>query len=76
MEIRLANPEDAQRLCLIDSEALGYDYPLDKTKKQLETLAKYAKTMHRSVVPQFEGKLGHRVYLAVRLVPDENPATP
>jgi hypothetical protein len=45
-------------------------------KKQLETLAEYAKTMHRSVVPQFEGKLGHRMYLAVRLVPDENPATP
>ena len=45
-------------------------------KKQLETLEEYAKTMHRSVVPQFEGKLGHRMYLAVRLVPDENPATP
>ena len=45
-------------------------------KSQLETLSKYAEAMHKTVVPQFEGKLGHRVYLAVRLVPDENRATP
>ncbi|MBR3688271.1 MAG: hypothetical protein IKL85_04275, partial [Lentisphaeria bacterium] len=41
-------------------------------KRQLETLAKIAEAEHRTVIPQFEGKLGHRVYLAVRLVPDEN----
>ena len=45
-------------------------------KRSLDALAEFAKNMHKSVVPQFEGKLGHRVYLAVRLVPDENPATP
>ena len=45
-------------------------------KRQLETLAKYAETMHKTVVPQFEGKLGHRMYLAVRLVPDEKHTTP
>lgn len=37
-EIRPARIGDAEQLCLIDSEALGYDYPLDKTKKQLEKL--------------------------------------
>ncbi len=40
-------------------------------KSQLETLAEYAEARRRSVVPQFRGKLGHRVYLAVRLVPDD-----
>ena len=34
-EIRPARVGDAEQLCLIDSEALGYDYPLDKTKKRL-----------------------------------------
>lgn len=36
--IRPAVPEDAQRLSLIDREALGYDYPPEKTKKQLEKM--------------------------------------
>ena len=45
-------------------------------KNQLETLTKYAEAMHKTVVPQFQGKLGHRMYLAVRLVPDENQMTP
>ncbi|MBQ7730554.1 MAG: hypothetical protein IJT68_01815 [Lentisphaeria bacterium] len=38
-------------------------------KRHIETLAKCAEAARRSVVPQFEGKLGHKKYLAVRLVP-------
>lgn len=42
---------------------------IKKGKRHLETLTAYAEAAHRSVVPQFEGQLGHRKYLAVRLVP-------
>lgn len=44
---------------------------IKKGKNNLETLTECAEAAHRSVVPQFEGKLGHRKYLAVRLVPSE-----
>ena len=54
-EIRLARIEDAERLCLIDSEALGYDYPLDKTKKQLETLL--SSPFYRFFVAVEDGKV-------------------
>ena len=40
-----------------------------KGKRYLETLTACAEAVHRSVVPQFEGQLGHRKYLAVRLLP-------
>lgn len=60
---------------------------IKKGKRYLETLKACAEAAHRSVVPQFEGKLGHRMYLAVRLVPSapdeaepgrhaDDPATP
>ncbi len=42
---------------------------LKKGKRHLETLTACAEAAHRSIVPQFEGKLGHRMYLAVRLIP-------
>ena len=45
-------------------------------KNHLETLTALAEAAHRKVVPQFNGKLGHRVYLAVRLLPDDTPMTP
>ena len=47
-----------------------------KGNRYLEPLTACAVAAHRTVVPQFEGKLGHRKYLAVRLVPEETPATP
>ncbi len=45
-------------------------------EKYLEKLTQLAGAMNKKVVPQFEGKLGHRRYLAVRLVPEETPAKP
>lgn len=72
-------PEEQYAHCTVEE---GFDMLRDeivivkKGKGHLETLAKYAETAHKSVVPQFEGKLGHRKYLAVRLVPDETPTPP
>ena len=40
-----------------------------KGNRYLEPLSACAEAAHRAIVPQFEGKLGHRKYLAVRLVP-------
>lgn len=45
-------------------------------KNHLEKLTELAEAMHKKVVPQFRGKLGHRTYVAVRLLPDETPMTP
>ena len=38
MRIRNAHPEDAAAIQLLNKEALGRDYPLDKTREKLETL--------------------------------------
>ena len=38
MTIRNARPEDAAAIQLLNKEALGYDYPLDKTRDKLEEL--------------------------------------
>ena len=46
---------------------------IKKKKLNLETLTRNAEAAGRKVVPQFEGKLGHRLYLAVRL-PHADPA--
>jgi len=40
---------------------------IKKKNVNLETLTRNAEAAGRKVVPQFEGKLGHRLYLAVRL---------
>ncbi len=42
---------------------------LRKGKRYLETFTECVEAAHRSIVPQFEGQLGHKKYLAVRLVP-------
>ena len=36
MKIRNARPEDAAAIQLLNKEALGYDYPLEKTREKLE----------------------------------------
>ncbi|MGL4694777.1 GNAT family N-acetyltransferase [Enterococcus larvae] len=38
MKIREAVLSDAERLCSINRTSLGYDYPLEETKKQLKDL--------------------------------------
>ena len=38
MNIREAKPEDGAALQAINQESLGYDYPLEKTKEQLNEL--------------------------------------
>jgi len=37
MRIRMARPEDAAAIQLLNKEALGCDYPLDKSRENLET---------------------------------------
>jgi hypothetical protein len=44
-----------------------------KSSRHLETLTRNAEAAGRKVIPQFEGKLGHKLYLAVRL-PHADPA--
>jgi len=38
VKIRPAVPEDCEALARLDRESMGYDYPLEKTKEQLEKL--------------------------------------
>ncbi len=42
--IRRARPEDAAAIQLLNKEALGYDYPLDKTREKLEKAAEDQRT--------------------------------
>lgn len=38
--VRLANVEDADRICFINRDALGYNFPIDRTRERLAYILK------------------------------------
>lgn len=57
--IRKTVPDDAERICEINKNSLGYDFPADKTAIQIERIIKDEKTLLLSVTDDENRAIGY-----------------